>query len=94
MENIRNHEENIRHANDIGDIIRNKVKDLIEKIKQDEKKLLENVQEFNQTEQRLIKEKNVRLQDLTKIKTFCSTSQEKLHRYKEFMESNFVYFRF
>ncbi len=54
--------------------------ELIEKIKQEEKKLIHNIQEFNNTERRLIKEKNIRLQDLTKIQTFCSVSQDKLHR--------------
>ena len=80
VENIKIHEENVRHSNDIGNTIREKVIELIEKIKQEEKKLLFNVQEFNNTERRLIKEKTTRLQDLTKIKTFCSISQEKLRR--------------
>ncbi len=80
VENIKNHEENVRHSNDIANIIREKVIELIEKIKQEEKKLIHNIQEFNNTERRLIKEKNVRLQDLTKIQTFCSISQEKLRR--------------
>lgn len=80
VENIRNHEENVRHSNDIEHLIRNKVTELIEKIKQEEKKLLENVKEFNKTELRLIQEKNLRLQNLTKIKTFCSISQQTLHK--------------
>ncbi len=52
VENIKNHEENVRCSNDIANIIRNKVADLIEKIKQEEIKLLNNVQEFNNAEQR------------------------------------------
>lgn len=51
-ENIKNHEENVRRSNDIATIIRNKVTDLIEKIKQEESKLLHNVQEFSNSEQR------------------------------------------
>jgi len=52
VENIKNHEENVRRSKDIADVIRNKVTDLIGKIKQEEKKLLHNVQEFSNTEQR------------------------------------------
>jgi hypothetical protein len=52
VENIKNHEENVRRSNDIADVIRNKVTDLIGKIKQEETKLLHNVQEFSKTEQR------------------------------------------
>jgi hypothetical protein len=52
VENIKNHEENVRRSNDIADVIRAKVTDLIAKIKQEEKKLLHNVQEFSNTEQR------------------------------------------
>jgi len=52
VENIKNHEENVRRSNDIADVIRAKVTDLIGKIKQEEKKLLHNVQEFSNTEQR------------------------------------------
>ncbi len=80
VENIKNHEENVRQSNDIANTIREKVIELIDKIKQEEKKLIHNIQEFNNTERRLIKEKNIRLQDLTKIQTFCSISQDKLHR--------------
>ncbi len=80
MENLKKHEENVRHSNEIGNTIRDKVNEIITKIKQEEKKLIDNIYEFNNTEQRLIREKNVRLQDLAKIKTFCSISQEKLRR--------------
>lgn len=52
MENIKNHEENVRRSADITELIRNKVTDLIEKIKQEEEKLLHNVQEFGNAEQR------------------------------------------
>jgi hypothetical protein len=80
VENLKKHEENVRHSNEIGNTIRDKVNEIITKIKQEEKKLIDNIYEFNNTEQRLIREKNVRLQDLAKIKTFCSISQEKLRR--------------
>ena len=52
VENIRNHEENVLRSKDIGNVIRNKVTDLIDKIKQEEKKLLHNVEEFGNAEQR------------------------------------------
>lgn len=52
MENIKNHEENVRNSNEIANIIRKKVTDLIERIKQEEAKLLNNVQEFGNAEQR------------------------------------------
>lgn len=42
----------MRRSNDIANVIRNKVADLIEKIKQEETKLLHNVQEFSKAEQR------------------------------------------
>ncbi|CAF1347266.1 unnamed protein product [Rotaria sordida] len=83
VENIKNHEENINHSTDMVNTIRYKVNELIDKIKQEEKKLLHSIQEFNNTEQRLLKEKNNRFQDLTKIKTFCLSSQEKLYSKEE-----------
>ncbi|CAF4379977.1 unnamed protein product, partial [Adineta steineri] len=52
-------------------------------IKQEENKLLDIVNEFHSTEQSLIKEKNIRLQNLESIKTFCSISQEKLRSKEE-----------
>jgi len=52
VENIKNHEENVRNSNEIANTIRKKVTDLIERIKQEEKKLLNNVQEFGNAEQR------------------------------------------
>lgn len=52
-ENIKNHEENVRRSNEIANVIRHKVTDLIEKIKKEEAKLLVNVQEFSNAEQRL-----------------------------------------
>jgi 23S rRNA G2445 N2-methylase RlmL len=52
VENIKNHEENVRRSNDIANTIRDKVADLIEKIKQEETKLLNNVQQFSASEQR------------------------------------------
>ncbi|CAF1503942.1 unnamed protein product [Adineta steineri] len=82
-ENIKNHEDNVRRSKDIANVIRNKVTDLIEKIKQEETKLLHNVQEFSNSEQRLIDEKKSRLQDLSTINKFCSVSQEKLHSKEE-----------
>ena len=80
VENLKKHEENVRHSNEIGNTIRDKVNDIITKIKQEEKKLIDNIYEFNNTEQKLIREKNIRLQDLAKIKTFCAISQEKLRK--------------
>ena len=52
-ENIKNHQENVRRSHEIANTIRNKVADLIEKIKKEETKLLNNVQEFSNAEQRL-----------------------------------------
>ena len=52
VENIKNHEENVRRSEDIANVIREKVADLIAKIKQEEIKLLHNVEEFSNTEQR------------------------------------------
>lgn len=52
-ENIKNHQENVRRSNEIANVIRSKVTDLIEKIKKEEAKLLNNVQEFSNSEQRL-----------------------------------------
>jgi hypothetical protein len=49
---MKNHEENVHRSNEIAKIIRNKVTDLVEKIKQEEEKLLHHVQEFQNTEQR------------------------------------------
>ncbi|UJR23775.1 hypothetical protein I4U23_026751 [Adineta vaga] len=83
VENIKIHEENIRQSNDIIRTIQEKVIELIEKIKQEESKLLLNVREFHNSEQKLVKDKNSRLENLTNIKTFCSTSQEKLREKKE-----------
>ena len=51
-ENIKNHEENVRRSDEIADVIRNKVATLIEKIKQEETKLIHNVEEFRNAEQR------------------------------------------
>jgi len=79
-ENIRSHEENVRQSDSIANLVREKVTKLIEKIKDEEKKLLCNIHEFNNTERRLIKEKSNRLRDLKTIEQFCLTSQEKLNR--------------
>ncbi|CAF3457870.1 unnamed protein product [Rotaria sp. Silwood1] len=83
VENIKNHEENIHQSTNIVSIICVKVNELIDKIKREEKKLLHSIQEFNNNEQRLLKEKNSRFQDLAKIKTFCLSSQEKLYNKEE-----------
>ncbi|CAF1498579.1 unnamed protein product, partial [Adineta ricciae] len=82
-ENIKNHEENVRRSDEIADVIRNKVATLIEKIKQEETKLIHNVEEFRNAEQRLIDEKTTRLHDLSTINEFCTTSQEKLRNKEE-----------
>ncbi|CAF3687219.1 unnamed protein product [Rotaria socialis] len=79
VEHINKHEENVHHSNDISSTIRHKVTELIDKIKQEEKKLLLSLQEFNHAEEKLLKENNSRFQDLTNIKTFCCNSQEKLN---------------
>lgn len=52
VRNIKRHEENILHSADIANTIRQKVTELIDKIKQEENKLLHNVQEFSETEQK------------------------------------------
>lgn len=52
VENIKNHEENVQRSHDIAQLIRDKVTDLIERIRQEETKLLHNVQEFGNSEQR------------------------------------------
>ncbi|CAF3698261.1 unnamed protein product [Rotaria sordida] len=83
VENIKNHEENVCRSDDIANVIRNKVADLIEKIKQEETKLLHNVQEFSKAEQKLIDEKNACLQDLSIINKFCLESQGILHSKEE-----------
>ncbi|CAF1093594.1 unnamed protein product [Adineta steineri] len=83
VENIKIHEENVRHSNEIIHTIKDKVTELIDRIKQEENKLLDIVNEFHSTEQSLIKEKNIRLQNLASIKTFCSISQEKLRSKEE-----------
>ena len=54
VENIKNHEENVLRSNEIAQLIRDKVTDLIEKIKQEEAKLLHNVQEFGNSEERYL----------------------------------------
>lgn len=50
--NIENHQLNVRHSNEIVNIIREKVIGLITKIKEEERKLLENIQEFTNSERR------------------------------------------
>jgi hypothetical protein len=54
VQNLKQHEENVRHSNEIGKTIRAKVSEMISEIKQEEKKLIDNIQEFNNTEQRLV----------------------------------------
>ncbi|CAF1474333.1 unnamed protein product [Adineta ricciae] len=83
VENIKIHEENVRQSNEIIRTIREKVNGLISKIKQEENKLIQNAQEFHNSEHKLINEKSLRLQNLTDIKAFCSTSQAKLRSKKE-----------
>lgn len=46
------HQTNVRHSNEIANTIREKVSELIGKIKEEERKLLENIQEFNDNERR------------------------------------------
>lgn len=53
-ENVKNLEENVRHSNEIAKTIRGKVADLIALIKEEEKKLLQQVEEFQTAEQRSV----------------------------------------
>ena len=46
------HQANVRHSNEIANTIREKVAELIGKIKEEERKLLGNIQEFNDNERR------------------------------------------
>ena len=50
VENIKIHEENTRQSNEIIRTIREKVNGLISKIKQEESKLIQNAQEFHNSE--------------------------------------------
>ena len=52
VRNIETHQTNVHHSNEIVNVIREKVNELIGKIKEEEKKLLENVQEFTNSERR------------------------------------------
>ncbi|CAF1336094.1 unnamed protein product [Adineta ricciae] len=83
VESIKIHEENVRQSNEIIRTIREKVNGLISTIKQEENKLIQNAQEYHNSEHKLINEKSLRLQNLTDIKAFCSTSQAKLRSKKE-----------
>lgn len=43
MENIDHHQANVHQSNEIANLIRGKVNELIGKIKEEERKLLENI---------------------------------------------------
>ena len=51
-DSMQNHRDNVRQSNEIATSIREKVTDLIDRIKDEERKLLRNVEEFQTVEQR------------------------------------------
>lgn len=51
-ETLRTHQDNVRQSNEIGKRIREKVSDLIERIRDEERKLLQSVEEFRTIEQK------------------------------------------
>ena len=90
MTNLQQHEENLRQAEEMTTSIREKVAQLIDSIKVEERKLLEQIDDFQLAERRfdrgvssferlvsfrLIEEKKFRLNDLTSVERFCAKSR-------------------
>jgi hypothetical protein len=67
VEAISNHEKNLQTCLKTKDTIQKKISDIIRKLKEDEKKLLDEINEFEQSETALMNDNSDRVQELNEI---------------------------
>ncbi len=80
VEAISNHEKNLQTCLKTKDTIQKKISDIIRKLKEDEKKLLDEINEFEQSETALMNDNSDRVQELNEINLFCENIAANLER--------------
>lgn len=79
VDSVAKHEQNVTKCKQIREIIECKVNELIARIKNEESKLLEKIDEFEQSENNLVTLKSKKLKELDEMKSFCSTASNILN---------------
>ena len=78
VESISKHELNLVKCKDIRQSIQKKVNEIIQKLKDEEAKLLDDVEDFERIETSLLTDKNNRLKELETMNKFSSNSKNVL----------------
>lgn len=69
---------NLLKCKEIRMVIQKKVSDIIQRIKDEETKLLDDVEDFERAEATLLSDKNSRLKELESVSKFSSLSNKQL----------------
>ena len=85
VESVTKHEKNITKCTQYKENIQKRAAEMIQKIKDEETKLLDEINEFEQTESSLLKEASTRLKQVDTISSFCSTATTALNKYVDFL---------
>jgi hypothetical protein len=80
VEAISNHEKNLQTCLKTKAIIQNKISDIIKKLKEDERKLLEDINEFEQRETTMMNDNSNRVKELNEINSFCENVANNLEK--------------
>ena len=80
VESISKHESNLTKCKEIRQSIQKKVNEIIQKIKDEEAKLLDDVDDFERVETSLLSDKTNRLKELEAMNKFSSLSNNILIR--------------
>lgn len=78
VESISRHEVNLTKCKEIRDIIQKKVNDIIKRLREEESRLLEDVDDFERTENNLLADKNARLKDLESMSLYSTSTNKAL----------------
>jgi tripartite motif-containing protein 2/3 len=81
VESISRHEVNIGKCKEIRELLQKKVSDIIQRIKDEEAKLLDEVEDFERSEASLLQDKKTRYKELENMSQFGSDSNKLLNEY-------------
>jgi hypothetical protein len=76
VESISRHEVNISKCKEIRVLIQKKVNDIVQRIKDEETKLLDDVEDFERSETSMLSDKNDRLKVLETMSQFSTFSNK------------------